>query len=164
MSMREYVEIIECVYIRKHLRRARDDQSTSEEYDECTSLAGSIIWAGPRTLIQAAFVGSFIQPMASSLRVNLLTEVNRMIRELKALNHEIQLKKLKGDITRKETRNYSDAAFNIVAGRDYGQTGMLPGLSVTTKFGNRAFQFIDWSSCKQQRVRHSSYGVEILAR
>lgn len=57
---------------------------------------------------------------------------------------------------------YSDASYNIVSGRIYGQTGIITGLMLTNDEGDTTFHTVDWGSSKQKRVSHSSYGAEIL--
>lgn len=68
-----------------------------------------------------------------------------------------------GDVERIEVWMFSDSSLNIVAGRDYGQSGILTGLKINANEGESVLHLVEWSSSKQRRVRHCSYGSEILA-
>lgn len=57
---------------------------------------------------------------------------------------------------------FSDAAHP--KDRDYGQTGMVTDLRISTKAGGvDIFHSIDWTCQKQKHVSYSPYGAEILA-
>lgn len=58
--------------------------------------------------------------------------------------------------------SFSDASFNIAAGLEYGQTGVVVGIMVKSA-REQAFHMVDWLSQKQRRISHSAYGAEILA-
>lgn len=58
----------------------------------------------------------------------------------------------------------SDASLIILASQSYGKKGILTGLSFGGNSGRDSiFHPVDWTSSKQRRVSHSSYGAEILA-
>lgn len=59
--------------------------------------------------------------------------------------------------------SFADASFKIVTGREYGLMGIITGLMIQGHDGEDVCQVIDWSSSKQRRVTHSSYGAEIIA-
>jgi len=70
---------------------------------------------------------------------------------------------MKSKAIRTEVWTFSDASFNIVSKRDYGQTGVVTGLMTVRENTEQVFHIFDLASTKQRRVRHSSYGAEILA-
>lgn len=117
------------------------------------------MWAGNGSLPQAAYVGSLMQQIAPRLRVRDLTEANKMLKEIRDLNPQILFRNLTGDIAEIDVWTFSNASFNIVARRDYGKTGIVTGLKVRMKEGESAMHLIDWTSNKQRRVSHSSYGA-----
>lgn len=163
MDMDTYMESIKPLNLPRARRKEAMDKATPQEYKAYRSLAGSIIWAGNGSLPQAAFVGSYMQQIAPRLRVQDLTEANKMLKEIRDLEPRIMFPILKADVERLDVWTFSDASFNIVAGRDYGQTGIVTGIKVRGKDGESAFHLVDWASSKQRRVSHSSYGAEILA-
>ena len=58
--------------------------------------------------------------------------------------------------------SFSDAAFNISRTKKYGQTEFILGIKYEDKgVQDDAYHIIDWSSTRQRRVFHSSYGAEI---
>lgn len=163
MDMSSYTSSIRDIDVTRNRRKEATEKATNEEYHNYRSMAGSIIWAGNGTLPQAAFSGSYMQQKAPTLRVGDLIEGNKMLKELKDLDPTIRFRKLSTDIRTMDVWTFSDASFNIVSGRDYGQTGIVTGIKVTTTKGEHAFHIIDWASTKQRRITHSSYGAEILA-
>lgn len=163
MNMTTYVNSIQPMDVTRNRRKEAEDKATEDEYQQYRSLSGSIMWAGNGTLPQAAFTGSFMQQKAPKLRVHDLTEGNKMLKELKDLNPTITFRKLRTGITKIDVWTFSDASFNIVSGRDYGQTGIVTGIRAEGKDGEHAFHLVDWASTKQRRISHSSYGAEILA-
>lgn len=66
------------------------------------------------------------------------------------------------DVETIEIWKFSNASFNIAAGRDYGKAGILTKLKVEGKVVESVFQVVDWAITKKRRVSHSSYGAEIL--
>lgn len=163
INMDAFMESIEPLDITRARRKEHEDIATQHEYTAYRSLAGSIIWAGNGALPQAAFVGSLMQQTAPRLRVKDITEANKMLKEIRDLKPLISFRKLTSEVDNIDVWTFSDASFNIVTGRDYGQTGIITGLKVTGKGGESVFHVVDWTSSKQRRVSHSSYGAEILA-
>lgn len=163
MNMNAYMGSIKPLDITRARRKQPNEKATPHEYKDYRSLAGSIIWAGNGAMPQAAYVGSFMQQVAPRLRVSDMTEANKMLKEIKDLNPQIMFRKLNSEIISIDVWTFSDASFNIVAGRDYGQTGIVTGLKIQGKNGESTMHMIDWTSNKQRRVSHSSYGAEILA-
>lgn len=92
-----------------------------------------------------------------------IAETNGMVKEVHEYTPDIIHKKRRTGISTMEIRTYSDASFNIVFGREYAQTGIITGLMIVSNSGERAFHVLDWSSCKQRSVSHSSYGAETVA-
>lgn len=58
---------------------------------------------------------------------------------------------------------FSDAIFNQTRANDYGKSGVISGIGIQTSELTRMFHPIDWTTQKQRRVCHSSYGAEIIA-
>lgn len=163
MTMQPFMESLKPIDMARSRRKQASDKATSREYQDYRSMAGSLIWAGNATLPQASYVASYMQQTAPKLRVHHVTEANKMLKELKDLNATITFKMMKKPAKRIEVWTFSDASFNIVAGRDYGQTGVVTGLKAYNDNGESVFHVIDWVSSKQRRITHSSYGAEILA-
>lgn len=163
MDMGAYTDSIKQMEITRNRRKESQHKATDEEYHEYRSLSGSIIWAGNGTLPQAAFTGSYMQQKAPNLRVQDLTEGNKMLKELKDMKPVIKFRKITSKILALDIWTFSDASFNIVTGREYGQTGIVTGIKVVGEEGDDTFHLIDWASTKQRRITHSSYGAEILA-
>lgn len=133
------------------------------EYDDYRSLLGSVIWAGNGTLPHASFVGSYMQQLAPRLRVGDLTEASKMLNKMRDLEPTIIFKRLTTPVEKVDVWTFSDASFNIVRGRGYGQTGIVTGLMSEGSGGENVFHIVEWVSSKQRRVSHSYYGAEILA-
>lgn len=163
MDMTAYLNTIKPMDITRNRRKEATEKATKDEYNKYRSMAGSIVWAGSGSLPHAAFTGSYMQQRAPTLRVQDLTEANKMLKELKDLTPIVRFRKLDSSIRAMDVWTFSDASFNIVSGRDYGQTGIVTGIMVESIDGQQAFHLVDWASTKQRRISHSSYGAEILA-
>lgn len=163
MTMKDYMKSIKPITLSRARRKQAAERATQQEYRDYRSLAGSLIWAGGGTLPQAAFIASYMQQVAPRLRVHDLSEANKMLKELRDLDPTILFRKMNTAVSKIEVWTFSDASFNIVSGRDYGQTGVVTGLKAYGKNGENCFHLVDWTSSKQRRVSHSSYGAEILA-
>lgn len=74
---------------------------------------------------QESFIGSSLQQNALQLRVSHIIEANKVRKEMTDLSPMIKYREIRGNVKNIEIWNYSDASFNISAGRDYGQTGMI---------------------------------------
>lgn len=161
MSMKDYAADISYIQINRDRRKQAEESTTDNEYSSFKSLAGSIMWLGAGTSPQASFVASYLQQRTAELRVKHLVEANRLLKQLKSLPTALRYRK--GDAeAKREVYTFADASFNIAAGLEYGQTGVIVALAVPD--GQRtAFHIIDWLSQKQRRISHSSYGAEILA-
>lgn len=85
-----------------------------------------------------------------------------MLKEMRDLDLTIKFPKLTGTINTADVWTFSDASYNIVTGREYGQTGIVTGLHVMAD-GGEAFYLIDWAISNQRRKSHSPYGTKILA-
>lgn len=92
-----------------------------------------------------------------------ITEGNKMLKEAQDLDPTLTFCKPRVAVTWITVWTFSDASFNITAGRDYGQTVIITGLRVHTDKQDDIYHTIDWASNKQRRIIHSSYGAEILA-
>lgn len=65
-----------------------------------------------------------MQKKAPNLRVNHLTDENRILKELKDMKPLISFRKMRAEVTNVAVWNLSD---DIVSGREYGQTGIING-------------------------------------
>jgi len=86
-----------------------------------------------------------------------------MLKEMKDLEPIIQFPKLRAEVLEVQVWTFSNAAFNIVSPRDYGQSGIIVGILPRSVDGEEAFHVVDWASTTQKRVSHSAYGADILA-
>lgn len=161
ISMTDYAESLQYLELTRDRRKQNDEKATAEEFTAFKSLTGEIMWLGGGVSPQASFVASYLQQRTSDLRVSHLTEANKLLRQLKALPTTLRYKKLTTG-QGMEVYSFADASFNIAAGLEYGQTGVIIGLRTTSTQDN-AFHMIDWISHKQRRISHSAYGAEILA-
>jgi len=75
--MKTYVDSIKPVEINRARRKDARDKANPKEYTAYRSLAGEIVWAGNGALPHAAFVGSFMQQNAPTLRVEDITEAKK---------------------------------------------------------------------------------------
>lgn len=163
MNMSDYLNSIKPLEITRSRRKESDLRTTEKEYDAYRSLEGTIIWGGNGTLPQASFLASNMQQTAPKLKVSDVIEANKMLKELKDMQPTINLNKMKMYMNKVEVWTFSDASFNITSGREYGQTGIITGIHARSDEEEKTFHIIDWTSSKQRRVSHSSYGAEILA-
>lgn len=91
-------------------------------------MAESIIWAGNGSLPHAAYVSLYMQQMAPRLRVHHMTDANRILKEMKYITLTINFNKQEGGVDTALIWTFLDASYNIVTGREYGQTGIITGL------------------------------------
>lgn len=103
-----------------------------------------------------------MQQQILNLREQHLREMKYILKELKDLRSEIKyIKPPKSAIIHVHT--FSDASFNISITQSYGQTGFISGIQFSNGEDDTIYYLVDWSSNKQRRISHSSYGAEILA-
>lgn len=161
MSMDTYWNRVQAIHMSRTRRRMRDSLACASEILQYRSLAGILLYLGNGVLPQASLVVSLMQQRITNLTVAGLCDANEMLAELR---------KLKPTITYRHVENSTEVSlctFSDVAhprDRDYGQTGFFTGILIRNGIdGRNVFHLIDWTSHKQQRVSHSSYGAEILA-
>lgn len=91
-----------------------------------------------------------------------LIEANEMLSELLTFNPTIRLRR-PIDIDSATMVRFSDASHGGKS-RDYGQTGGIIGLRIRDNSGGRYLNHIlNWTSYKQKRISHSSFGAELIA-
>lgn len=73
-----------------------------------------------------------------------------------------RLNKIKGSVERIQIRKFYVVSYKISAGQNYWKTVTIARLFVEGTEGAYEFHILDCSSTKKRRVRHSSYGTEIL--
>jgi len=100
--------------------------------------------------------------MTRSLNVGHLKDANDVQRELMELVLVIKFTKPKSSIVETYVCSFIDTSFNISRTHNYGKSGLLTGQLIRSNDRNVIYHIIDWSSSKQKRVCHSSYGVEVL--
>lgn len=162
MSMHRYLERVKPIEVSRSRRKERDAPVTSSELTQYRSLACTLMYLGNGVLPQASYVTSALQQCLPGIRVRHLIEANEMTKELLELNPWIAFRKAV-EVVKVMVCTFADAGFNKNRSRDYGQSGIVTGLRVTTGSGRDIFHPIDWCSNKKQRVSYSSYGAEILA-
>lgn len=166
MDMNSFLSKLNPIPINKHRRKQVHERSTPNEIELFRSLAGALLWLGSAVMPQASCIASFMQQKVTRLRVKDITDANARLKELRDIKASIRFitpaSGLRSEIS---VTSFSDAAFNISTCQSYGQTGMVVGLLFDENRGRKGpiFHPIDWSSSKQRRVSHSSYGAEILA-
>lgn len=97
------------------------------------------------------------------MRVRDLTWANRVLKELRDLQQVIMYRSMTMPVNNASVWTFSDASFNIVSGREYGQTGIITGIMMTGGDRRKSFHLVNWASITQRRASHSSYGAELLA-
>ena len=163
MSMNEYVAGIEPVQLSKNRLADVHSKATKHEADVFRTMAGELVWLGSGVYPYAAYLGSTMQRQLPLLKVHDIEDANRALRKMKKMNMEIRFAKPWYATESMEVATFSDASFNINERQTYGQTGYIVGIRFRGEEDARCYHLIDWSSNKQRRVCHSSYGAEILA-
>lgn len=123
MDMKEYMSSIKSLDVTRARRKQVTEKATENEYKAYRSLAGSIIWEGNGTIPQSSYVGSYLKETAPRLRIQDLTEANKILKELKDPQPVILFQKTSAPATNVEAWTFSDVSFDITYGREYGQTG-----------------------------------------
>ena len=163
LSMEEYCKQVRYIQLSRLRRKETNALATPEEITAYKSLAGTINFLGQGVLPQAAFVTSAMQQKLGKLQVQHIREANTMVKELMKLNPTILYAKPTEKFKQAQVLTFSDAAFNVTKSNAYGQTGIINGMLFEYENGSHIFHILDWTSSKQRRVSHSSYGAEILA-
>ena len=163
LSMRSYITRLKPIELSRMRKKQNDDVATAEERTRFKSLAGTINFLGSGVLPQASFVASSMQQKTGRLLVRNIREANAMVSELTKLTPVVFFPRLQSEVSKACVYTFSDASFNIGASQSYGQSGLVTGISAQSANGDNVYHIIDWSSHKQRRVSHSSYGAEILA-
>lgn len=159
--MDTYWNRIKPITMSRTRRKMQDSPACASEILQYRSLAGTLLYLGNGVLPQASLVVSLMQQRISGLSVKSLSEANDMLAELRKLKPNIYFRRVDNS-TNVSLCSFSDAAHP--RDRDYRLTGFFTGILIRNGIhGRDVFHLIDWSSHKQQRVSHSSYGAEILA-
>lgn len=163
LSMYEYLERLAPVEISRNRRKDLYASATEREISEYRSLAGTLMYLGTSVMPQASLATSLMQQRISCLRVVHIMEANSMLKDIMCLKHVLRFTAIAEGERTAMIVTFSDAAHG---GRefDYGQTGGVTGIRILhsdriegTFFG------IGWTSSKQKRISHSSFGAEIIA-
>lgn len=163
LSMQSFAKGINRIPLSRSRRKQQNELATPRETTLYKGLAGGLVWLGSGAIPQASFVASNMQQKLGCLKVCHLHEANNMLREILSLTPSILFRSPLGHVIIAQVHTFSDAAFNICKAQHYGQTGMIVGIFFETATQKQLFHLIDWTSHKQRRVSHSSYGAEILA-
>lgn len=162
ISMKSYITRLKPIDISRTRRQDRESLVTEREMAEYRSLAGTLVYLGASVLPPAAYVVSAMQQKVGRLTVSHLVEANDMLREVLQLDPSIRYRKPDGIIAAKLV-SFSDASHGG-KDRDYGQTGGIIGIKIEDQSGSRKiYHVINWTSHKQRRTSHSSFGAEIIA-
>lgn len=95
-----------------------------------------------------------MQQGAPTILVTYSVYGNKILKDFPYLNPIIKLLNLPSPITTMDTWTFSDASFNVISGRDYGQTVIVLVVKVTYEHGDHYFHLIDWKSTKLRRITH----------
>jgi len=163
MSMQDYLVSINPISISRMRRKQGHELATTNEIRAYKRLAGELVWLGGSALPQASFMASFLQQKVGFLKVAHLCEANGILQDLKSLVAVIKFQIPAWDTHSVCVCTFSDASFNIAKSQLYGQSGVVTGVCAEVEKGESLYYMIDWTSSKQRRVSHSSYGAEILA-
>lgn len=162
LSMGTYMRGVEYISLTHDRRRQTHERATEDETACYRAMSGALVWIGCAALPQASLTASLMQQKMPRLTVAHLVEANCMLRELQHMPASIRYNRPSGNLHSLQVVTFSDASFNISKSQQYGQTGFISGIQVVTDVFENVYHVIDWSSAKQQRVSHSSYGAEIL--
>ena len=163
LSMESYCRKIAPISISRQRRRQTTERATEAEQNAYRRLCGEIVWLGSSALPQASFAASFLQQRVSRMTVAEINDANSMLKELQALDPTVTFRMPRNTPTNPTIVTFSDASYNVCKSQSYGQSGIITGLSVDTASDGTLFYPLDWTSSRQKRVSHSSYGAEILA-
>lgn len=162
--MTRFFSKVKSIYIDKKRRKQAQESVTKEDILSYQSLAGALLWLGSAVMPQASSIATLMQQKITRLRVCDLLDANARLHELRNFKSNIRYNRVR-DGARLKVCTFSDASFNISEHTSYGQTVLISGLPFDANRGSRGtiFHAIDWTSTKQCRVSHSSYGAEIIA-
>lgn len=105
-----------------------------------------------------------MQQRIPNLIVDNITDINRVLLELRDLPPIIIFKPPLGQMHTVEVVTFSDTAFNVSPNQLYGPTDLINGISFrTVPVDATTYHLMNWASAKQQRFSYSSYGAKILA-
>lgn len=163
ITMQEYLERLSPIDISRSRRKEIYAEATKEEVADYRSLAGTLMYLGTSVMPQASLATSLMQQRINGLRVAHILEANSMLKDILMLKPELRFPCVPRDFSSAILISFSDAAHG---GKefDYGQTGGVTGLRLSGPGkSDETFYGISWTSGKQRRISHSSFGAEIIA-
>lgn len=112
---------------------------------------------------QALTAISIMQQKVPALKVDDVLEANCYLKGLEDLTPTIWFNRPATPFRSTEIASLSGAVFNIRGTQRYWQTSSIEGIRICTSNDQSIYHLFHWTSCKQQRVCHSSYETKRLA-
>lgn len=125
-------------------------------------MAGTLLWLGKGIIPPATYASSTLQQRITKRMASHLMEANSLIRSTKKWEPKSSFKRSL-NFTALYGITFSYASFNFSPSNSYGRTRIFSGLPVLRSNPPDIYHILDWSSTKQKRICHSSYGSEIRA-
>ena len=163
LDMISCIKLFKPVELSRTRKKETNSVATPTEVTAYKSLCGVMNFLGASVLPQASLAASLLQQRVSKLTVDNMREANKVVAEILKLSPLINYRHQQPRVTNACIQTFSDASFNIKSNQDYGQSGIITGLSADTLSGDSIYHVLDWSSQKQRRASNSTYGAEILA-
>lgn len=163
LSMHEYLDRLAPIDVSRNRRKEIHSVATQREIYEYRSLAGTLMYLGTSVLPQASLATSLMQQRINCLKVSHILDANSMLRDIVNLRPTLRFPVAADGKGAAMIVSFSDAAHG---GKDfdYGQTGGVTGIRIPRADGTGGVYYgIGWTSCKQKRISHSSFGAEIIA-
>ena len=134
MSMTRYLDRLRPITVSRTRRKQREMHTTPDETKSYRALAGTLLYLGNGVLPQAALVVSIMQQRLANLKVQHVIDANDMLKDLLKLKPWITFRRPSNTDTVTYC-TFSDASHPN--DRDYGQTGIIAGLQITSKLRKR---------------------------
>lgn len=163
LDMQDYLDRLSPIEVSRNRRKDIYACASPGEISEYRSLAGTLMYLGTSVMPQASLATSLMQQRINNLRVVHVVEANSMLKDILLLKPVLHFPSIEGIVSSAIVVSFSDAAHG---GKefDYGQTGGVTGLRVSQSGSNDELYYgISWTSGKQRRISHSSFGAEIIA-
>lgn len=162
LRMYDYLERLAPIQLSRNRRKDLHASATQREIAEYRSLAGTLMYLGTSVIPQASLATSPMQQRINCLKVGHIMETNSMLKDIMCLSPVLRFPANTSEGTTAMVVSFSDAAHG---GKefDYGQTGGVIGIRISQEHREGGtFYGISWTSSKQKRISHSSFGAEII--